>query len=164
MLENGLPLIAAPDARIFILGSLPGARSLAAQRYYAHPTNQFWKLVGQALGIDLATLDYAARLAALVEYRIGLWDVIDAARRDGSADHRIRDARANNIGGLRDDFPDLRAIAFNGLRAAKDGRRLLPDFEGIDLLDLPSSSAAHTLPLAGKARRWAVVADYASKR
>lgn len=164
LLERGLPPIAQPDTRIFILGSLPGVQSLAEQRYYAHRTNQFWKLVGAAIGIDLAAMDYRSRLATLADYRIGLWDVIDAARREGSADHRIRDARANDIGGLRRDFPDLRAIAFNGTRAAKDGRRLLSGIVGIELLSLPSSSAAYTRPLADKAKLWAVIANYATKR
>lgn len=164
MLEKGLPPIAAPDARIFILGSLPGVRSLSERRYYAHPTNQFWKLVGSAIGVDLAALDYGARLDALGQHRIGLWDVIDAARREGSADHRIRDARANDLGGLRRDFPELRAIAFNGARAAKDGHRLLSAVEGVTLIALPSSSAAHTMALAAKSRAWAVIADFAERR
>ena len=37
------PLV-APGTRVLILGSLPGERSLAEGRYYAHPQNQFCRL------------------------------------------------------------------------------------------------------------------------
>src|SRR5918993_2036025 len=74
-LKVGLPPIARPDARLFILGSLPGDASLAARRYYAHPTNQFWRLVGAAIGEDLQGLDYERRLDRLAARHIGLWDV-----------------------------------------------------------------------------------------
>ena len=58
----GLPPIARADARLFILGSLPGDASLSARRYYAHPSNQFWRLLGQAIGEELQPLPYDVRL------------------------------------------------------------------------------------------------------
>ena len=84
------------DARLFVLGSLPGDASLAAQRYYAHPTNQFWRLLGAAIGEELQALGYDERLARLAERRIGLWDVIASASRRGSLDQAIRDGRAQS--------------------------------------------------------------------
>ena len=157
----GLPPIADRSTRLFILGSLPGEESLRQRRYYAHPTNQFWKLVGSVIGEDLNALDYDDRLSALSERRIGLWDVVSAARREGSGDQAIRDAWHNDIGGLKHDYPELRAIAFNGGRAAKDGLRLLSGIAGLALHALPSSSAAYaTMPLAEKAERWAVLRQY----
>src|SRR3982751_6648969 len=121
----GLSLIARSDARLFILGSLPGDASLAAQRYYAHPTNQFWRLLGAAIGEDLARLMYEERLERLAERRIGLWDVIASASRPGSLDQAIRTAEHNRIHHLLHDFHDLRAIAFNGSTASAVGRRLI---------------------------------------
>jgi hypoxanthine-DNA glycosylase len=157
----GLPPVARSDVRLFLLGSLPGDASLAAQRYYAHPTNQFWRLLGAAIREDLSVLDYATRLERLAERNIGLWDVIAAASRRGSLDQAIREAEHNQIEHLLNDFPGLRAIAFNGSTAARIGRGLIgepPD--SVTLIDLPSSSAANTSPFADKAAAWAVLGEF----
>ena len=159
-IKVGMPPIARADARLFILGSLPGDASLWAQRYYAHPTNQFWRLLGQAIGEELQALPYDERLQRLAERRIGLWDVIASASRRGSLDQSIRGAAHNRVEQLRNDFPKLRALAFNGATAAAVGRRLLGTADGLTLLDLPSSSAANTRPFAQKARAWAVLAEF----
>jgi hypoxanthine-DNA glycosylase len=152
--KYGLPPIAAPDARLFILGSLPGDASLAARQYYAHPTNQFWRLLGSAIGEGLQALDYPQRLARLAARRIGLWDVVASARRPGSLDQAIREAQHNQIQHLLADYPSLCAIAFNGSSAAAIGRRLIEDASRVELVDLPSSSAANTTPFAAKAAVW----------
>ncbi len=157
----GLPREAPANARLFILGSLPGDASLGAQHYYAHPTNQFWRLLGSAIGEDLHSLDYEARIEALASHRIGLWDVIGSARRQGSLDQAIRNAEHNRIEALINDFPELRAIAFNGATAATIGRRMLGRSPpALTLIDLPSSSAAFTAPIALKAERWAVLSEF----
>ena len=159
-IKVGLPPIARPDARLFILGSLPGDASLSEQRYYAHPTNQFWRLLGQAIGEELQPLPYEERLQRLAERRIGLWDVIASASRRGSLDQSIRSAAHNRLEQLRHDFPELRALAFNGSTAAAAGRRLLGDAGGLTLIELPSSSAANTRPFAQKAEAWAALAQF----
>src|SRR3982751_1972291 len=87
--KSGLPPIARSDARLFILGSLPGDASLAAERYYAHATNQFWRLLGGTIGEELHALPYEVRLDRLAERGIGLWDVIASASRTGSLDQAI---------------------------------------------------------------------------
>ena len=158
-IKVGLPPIAGPDARLFILGSLPGDTSLAARRYYAHPANQFWRLLGRALGEELQPLEYDERVARLAERRVGLWDVIASASRRGSLDQAIRSPGHNAIQALLEDFPDLRAIAFNGSAAAAAGRRLL-GVSPIAIVELPSSSAANTLAFERKAQAWAVLGEY----
>ena len=159
--KAGLPPIARPDARLFVLGSLPGDASLAARRYYAHATNQFWRLLGTAIGEDLASLGYELRLERLACRRIGLWDVIASASRRGSLDQAIRDAQHNRIEHLLHDFPDLRAIAFNGTAASAVGRKLIGQPpRTVRLIDLPSSSAANTRPFAEKSGIWSVLGEF----
>ena len=144
----------APDTRLLILGSLPGVRSLAEQQYYAHPTNQFWRLVGEVIGRPLANMLYDDRLVALREAKVGLWDVIRSAERHMSSDSLIREAEAHDLAALIADLPDLRMIAFNGGKAAAIGRKQLPPLAGIAVVDLPSSSAAHTIGFAAKFEKW----------
>jgi len=152
----GLPPIARSDARLFVLGSLPGDASLAARQYYAHPQNQFWRLLGCALSEELHGLPYEERLECLAEHRVGLWDVIGSAVRPGSLDQAIRDPAHNRVERLLPDFPDLTAIAFNGATSSRIGRKLLgADDHGLSLIDLPSSSPANTRPFAEKAAAWA---------
>lgn len=155
LVKTGLPPIARPDARIFILGSLPGDASLAAQRYYAHPQNQFWRLVGFVIGEDLHSKPYGDRLEDLAEHRIGLWDVIGSAERLGSLDQAIRNANHNRLDQLLHDYPELEAIAFNGGTSAAIGRKLIGDAGRLTLIDLPSSSPANTRPFPEKAAAWA---------
>ena len=158
--KHGLPPIARKDARLFILGSLPGDASLAAKRYYAHPRNAFWRLVGIAIGEDLERLDYDRRLERLMHNHIGLWDVVASARRRGSLDQAIRGAGHNPLADYFAGFPDLEAIAFNGSTAAAIGRRLLGGVGGPVLIDLPSSSPANTRAFAAKADEWARLAQF----
>lgn len=159
MLE-GLPPVTAPDTRLVILGSFPGVASLAAQQYYAHPRNRFWELVGSVIGVDLRALPYDARLAALRGHRVGVWDVIAEAEREGSLDSAIRRHAPNPLVALVDTLPQLRAIAFNGGTSARIGRRQLAAAgRPLALFDLPSSSPAHTLAFEEKRRAWACLAQ-----
>ena len=153
-----LPPVVAPDARLLILGSLPGDASLAATRYYAHPQNQFWRLLGGAIGEPLAALDYDTRLERLAARKIGLWDVVASAVRPGSLDGALRLVAANPLRTLVGELPGLRGIGFNGGTAARIGRRELGP-TALTLIDLPSSSPAFTRPLADKAAAWARLAD-----
>ncbi|TFW09426.1 DNA-deoxyinosine glycosylase [Oxalobacteraceae bacterium OM1] len=140
-LLTGIPPVIRPDTRILILGSFPGEASLAAQRYYAHPRNLFWRLLSAVLDEDIAGLPYEARLERLLAHRIGLWDAIAACKREGSLDASIRRAQHNDFTALKRDCPALRRICFNG----KTSGKLEPEFAaaGFETLVLPSSSPAN---------------------
>jgi hypoxanthine-DNA glycosylase len=135
----GLPAVIAPNTRLIVLGSFPGAASLAAQQYYAHPRNQFWRLLSAIWDEGLVGLDYASRLARLRAHRLGLWDVYAACLRDGSLDSAIREPRLNDLSILRRDA--LRGIAHNGGESAR-AMRLTGEL-GAPVYRLPSSSPAN---------------------
>lgn len=133
---------------------MPGEESLRQQRYYAFPGNQFWRLVSAVIGLDLVALEYEARRQALRDARIGLWDVIGSAKRQGSLDTAIRDHQPNELRELIATLPDLRAVGFNGGTSARLGRKIL---EGCDpiLVLLPSSSPAYAaMPFEAKLEQW----------
>jgi TDG/mug DNA glycosylase family protein len=126
---------------ILILGSFPGAASLTAQQYYAHPRNQFWKLLSALLDDDLVGLPYPQKLTQLQTHRIGLWDVIGACEREGSLDSAIRQAQTNDFKVLKQRCPQLQRVAFNGKTSGKHAP-LFADV-GFETIVLPSSSPAH---------------------
>ncbi len=152
--KSQFPPVVDARTRLLVLGSLPGDASLKAGQYYGHPRNGFWRLIGAVAGRDLAGLAYDARLDALAAAGVGLWDVIARARRPGSLDTAIRQAEAADLIGLIERLPSLRAVAFNGATAASIGRRSLGAATTVELIDLPSSSPAHTLPFEVKLAAW----------
>jgi hypoxanthine-DNA glycosylase len=160
-LKRSFPPVVDARTRLLICGSLPGDRSLAAQRYYAHPQNQFWRLLSPVVGRDLTAIDYQDRLIALLNAHVGLWDVIATAARTGSSDAAIRDHMPNDLEQLAATLPDLCVIAFNGGTASKIGMRLMHTHtELYDLVALPSSSPLHTIGVAGKQAAWMALRDY----
>ena len=157
--KAGFEPVVDANTRLLILASLPGDASLRAGQYYGHPRNAFWRLIGGVIGRDLAALSYEDRLAALRTAGVGLWDVIASAERPGSLDAAIRAPEAADLRGLVGALPALRAVAFNGGKAAKLGRAVLADrSEGVALIDLPSSSPAHARPFEEKVAAWAALA------
>jgi hypoxanthine-DNA glycosylase len=158
--KASFPPVVAPNTRVLILGSLPGERSLAEQRYYAHPRNLFWRLVGEVIGADLDALAYEARLAVVLAEGIGLWDTVASATRRGSLDAAIREAEHNPLTDLAATLRELRAVAFNGATSAKIGMPALAR-SGVALLPLPSSSPANaSVPYAEKLRLWRAIGEF----
>ena len=158
-LEHCFPPVVRADTRLLVLGSLPGAMSLAAGHYYANPRNQFWRLIEAVIAHPLADVDYEQRLALLLDAGVGLWDTVAAAQRPGSLDADIRLHAASDLLALTATLPRLRAIAFNGGTSARIGRRQIGDTE-LDLIDLPSSSPTYTLSFVEKRTHWLALRRY----
>jgi hypoxanthine-DNA glycosylase len=159
--HTSFPPVVRPGARVLILGSMPGAASLLAQQYYAHPHNQFWPIIEQIFGIA-RTLPYPARLRALGLQHVALWDVLESCVRPGSLDAAIEHATAvpNALTALLRDHPGITRLCCNGATAYRAVRRYFGaeferDFPRLEYLRLPSTSPAHAgMRLADKAAAW----------
>ena len=143
---TGLAPVSRPDARVLLLGSMPGAASLAQQQYYGHPRNHFWPMMAELFGFDEA-LAYPERLQALQRSKVALWDVLQHCERQGSLDSAIRNETPNDFAGFFQQHQQLQLIAFNGKKAEASFRKLvLPKLvlpKACRLLGLPSSSPAN---------------------
>jgi len=154
--SEGFPPIARVDARVLVLGSLPGRRSLQEHRYYAHPRNSFWPIVGEIFGISG---DYAQRCRELRDRKVALWDVLRTSVRAGSLDAaiEIETATANDFEGFFAEHSGIELIAFNGRKAQQLFDRLVAKslWPEIAVASLPSTSPAHAaMPFSAKLAQW----------
>lgn len=145
-LLSGLAPLAQPGARVLILGSMPGAESLARQQYYAHPRNLFWPLMSELTGLD-ASSPYQQKMHALTRRGIAVWDVIASCQRSGSLDSAIRNEQVNDFAAFFKSQPDLAVIAFNGAKAWQSFKRHVVTAgsvpANVKLISMPSTSPAH---------------------
>jgi hypoxanthine-DNA glycosylase len=158
------PLVGA-RTRILILGSMPGVASLTAAQYYAHPRNQFWRIMGEVCGAG-PDHPYRQRLRLLTRAGLGLWDVLESCVRPGSLDAAIEHASAT-----ANDLPALlhrcsiRRVCCNGASAHRAlqryfGVRLAREFPAVEVLALPSTSPANaSWTYARKLRAWRAALD-----
>jgi hypoxanthine-DNA glycosylase len=163
-LARSFPPLAGPDAKLLILGSMPGLASLAAQRYYAHPRNAFWPIMGELVGAN-PEFAYEQRVAALLAAGIAVWDVLEACIRPGSLDTSIRrdGLVANDFATFLAAQPGISRICFNGAKAAQLFESMvLPSIPQARLprQTLPSTSPANaSLRYAEKLAAWRSVID-----
>jgi TDG/mug DNA glycosylase family protein len=165
---RSFPPLARPDARVLILGSMPGEESLRRRQYYAYAHNQFWPIMGALFGAG-RELDYAERTRALTARGIAVWDVLASCERAGSLDGSIRPEteKPNNFRRFLDEHPGIRAVFFNGGKAhSAFTRHVLPRLRAeqaarLALVRLPSTSPAHAgVSPAAKLEAWRQVGSF----
>lgn len=126
-----------------ILGTLPGERSLQMNQYYAHPQNQFWKILFLIFEKELTT-NYKEKIQMLIENRIGLWDVVHSAERITSLDSHLIVHQSNELDYFINRLPHLKSIAFNGKKAFELFKKHFPKLvHAIPYTILPSTSPAN---------------------
>lgn len=162
---TSFPPIWASGARVLVLGTLPGAASLAAGEYYAHPRNLFWNLMGEFFDAGRAW-PYAIRARRLARAGVAVWDVVGRGRRRGSldADIEAESIVPNDLAGLLARSPRIGVVFFNGQPAARLFYRLVwPHLRRkiarpLEMKILPSTSPANaSWSYARKRAAWRAV-------
>lgn len=157
-ISSFLPII-DKESKILILGSIPGVKSLEMQQYYAHPQNQFWRIIFQLFNENY-TSDYGEKLEFLKRNKIALWDVIDTCERKGSLDSEIRNEEANDIRQLLKNYPNIKAIFCNGQKSFKNLQKIMGKECVIPIFVLPSTSPLHTISFEKKLREWEILNSF----
>jgi len=156
--------VARSDAKLLILGSMPGQASLAACNYYAHPRNAFWPIMASLLGFP-ADSPIHDRYTALRNAGIALWDVLQECERQGSLDSAIQAHSAvdNDFGSFFQIHSQIAWVFFNGTQAEKFFCRVrktqtIPCH--LNYQRLPSTSPANAgTAFAQKLSAWSTVAS-----
>ena len=164
---TGFSALSLPTARVLVLGSMPGAASLRAQQYYAHPRNSFWPIMARIAGFDAAS-PYGERVHALTRAGFAVWDVLRSCVRSGSLDSAIQAGTQvpNDFASFFAEHPGIRVVCFNGAKAATLFARhvtpTLPSTLELELLQLPSTSPANAgVSRAEKLRAWRAIGHVA---
>lgn len=156
---SSFPPIVDKSSKILILGSVPGVKSLQMQQYYAHPQNNFWKLMFHLLDTDFSS-DYTTRLQLLKKHHIALWDVIESCERKGSKDTDIKSEIDNDIQELINSYPNIKIIFCNGQKSYKNLLKVVGKNFIIPIVVLPSTSPLHTIKFEEKLEQWKIIKDY----
>lgn len=160
--------ISDQSATRLILGSVPGEMSLTASQYYAHPRNDFWRIIELVLGIP-SKLPYTERCSLLTTNRIALWDVLNTCIRPGSLDSAIVASSIvpNEFERFFRTHPQVRTIFFNGGMAEKIYlKQVLPklpdELATLKMIRLPSTSPANaSIRFEEKVRQWRAIEETA---
>jgi double-stranded uracil-DNA glycosylase len=155
MRKFGLAPIIDDKTKILILGTLPSDVSLAKCQYYANPSNDFWKILGEVLNKNLEAMSYERKIEMLTAHGIGLWDTYHNCVRHGSMDHDIAKQELNDFSTLKEIAPALKLVCFNGKKAEASGK-LFHDLGYLTLM-LPSSSGANRRNQKDRLRCWKAV-------
>ncbi|HSN47889.1 MAG TPA: DNA-deoxyinosine glycosylase [Flavobacterium sp.] len=157
MKKYSFPPISNPNATILILGTMPGAQSLAASQYYGHPRNAFWKILFSLFNTPFS-VDYEHRKNVILENGVALWDVLEVCVRPGSLDSAIEQEVANDFNSFLKVHPNITHIYFNGQKAAAYFRQHIKLDNEYHLVTLPSTSPAHAgKSFEAKLKEWSVI-------
>ncbi|MEG0695430.1 MAG: DNA-deoxyinosine glycosylase [Erysipelotrichaceae bacterium] len=139
-LLKGFPPLIGDKPTILILGSMPSVTSLEKQEYYGFAYNRFWRILEHTYECELS--NYEEKQQCILNYHLGLWDVIAECEREGSLDSHIRNEKVNDIKAILKTYPSIQRIICNGRKSYDLYQHYFIDVK-IECLYLPSTSNAN---------------------
>ncbi|MET0759872.1 MAG: DNA-deoxyinosine glycosylase [Flavobacterium sp.] len=151
---TSFPPIINSETEIFILGTMPGATSLAKQEYYGYNHNHFWRIMYTLFDNLPVSEVFEEKVKILQSNKIGLWDVLQNCERKGSLDIHIKNHILNDFESLFKEFPCIKKIVFNGKESHKYFLKKFGQIQGITYYVMPSTSPANTMSFENKLKIW----------
>lgn len=151
---NSFPPFVNSHTEILILGTMPGAVSLAKREYYANKRNHFWQIIYTLFGGLSISEVFEEKIEFLQANKIGLWDVLENCERKGSLDIHIKNQKENDFETLSKEFQSITKIIFNGKESHKYFLKKFGQIEGITYYVMPSTSPTNTMPFENKLKIW----------
>lgn len=140
VLEHPFKPIVFKNTKVLILGSFPSIQSFEKSFYYAHPRNQFWKILQSVTGYPVNNRNQ--KIWLLKECRFGLWDMVRSCQRDNSLDSSLENGAVNDIATFLESHPSIEKIAFTGKKAEALFKTHFSHLD-IETVYLPSPSSAY---------------------
>lgn len=132
------------NAKILIIGTMPSVKSLAAEEYYAHPRNAFWKIIATLFNNSADFSDFSEKKACILAHHLALWDNLRFCEREGSLDSNIKNMIPNDFESLLKKYPHICRLIFNGQKSFQIFKRFHSELlEKYQYFVLPSTSPAH---------------------
>lgn len=128
------------DTQMLILGSFPSIQSFEKNFYYAHPRNQFWKILENVTTYPVNNRDQKVWL--LKECKFGLWDMVKVCSRENSLDSSLENEEVNDLAAFLEEYPSITKLAFTGKKAEALFKTHFSHLT-IETVYLPSPSAAY---------------------
>lgn len=162
--------IASKQAKVLVLGSIPGRVSLQKQQYYGHDRNAFWPIMAELFGAT-CTPDYLQKMQMLTDNGIAVWDVLKSCQRQGSLDAKIslESIELNDFSCFFDEYRLIGRVFFNGGMAENMYKKhvlpVLPQrFGYLEYGRLPSTSPAYAaLNFKEKLEAWRAISKHVVK-
>jgi hypoxanthine-DNA glycosylase len=153
------PYFIDSNTEILILGTMPGALSLAKQEYYANPRNHFWKIIYTLFATLPVPENFEEKVKLLRSNKIGIWDVLENCERKGSLDIHIKNHIENDFEAVLKKFPSITKIIFNGKQSHAFFSKKFGQIKGITYYVMPSTSPANTMTFENKLKIWSSCFD-----
>ncbi|MBT8349331.1 MAG: DNA-deoxyinosine glycosylase [Sulfurovum sp.] len=128
------------DTQTLILGSFPSIKSFEKNFYYAHPRNQFWKILEKVTTYPVNNRDQ--KIWLLKECKFGLWDMVKVCSRENSLDSSLENEEVNDLASFLEEYPSITKLAFTGKKAEALFKTHFTHLD-IETVYLPSPSAAY---------------------
>jgi len=159
-LKAAFPPIVDANSKILILGSMPGEKSLELQQYYAHPGNQFWKILFTLFNEPFTT-DYKTRIELLKKHYIALWDVLSHCERIGSSDSNIKNEIPNDFDSFYRQHPQIKHVFFDSKNVARFYKKHVGLSPSLNYYEIPSPSGLYaSKSFAEKVKEWEIILDF----